>query len=103
MLFKQFNLIYRYRKLVPKHTHLLLVYNGVKSFSTRVYKNKFDGPSLKDFIANDLPAQQTELLNDDEKIPYVDIVNLGQNRKGTQLNSFLSTKYKISIRNVHQT
>ncbi|XP_025414811.1 CDK5RAP1-like protein isoform X2 [Sipha flava] len=56
-------------------------------------ENKFDGPSLKDFIANSLPEEQkVELVNDNDKIPYVDMTDLGQNRKvfievyGCQMN-----------------
>ncbi|VVC28955.1 Methylthiotransferase, conserved site,Elongator protein 3/MiaB/NifB,TRAM domain,Radical SAM, alpha/beta [Cinara cedri] len=92
MLFKPLNSIYRYRRLIVKHTNILFVDNNVKSYSTTNNKNKFDGPSLKDFISNEFPAQQTELLNNNEKIPYLDIVNLGQNRKvhievyGCQMN-----------------
>lgn len=89
MPFKQLNLIYRYRKLITKHKNILVLHNNVKSCSTIVNEkrkeNKFDGPSLKDFIAKDFPPVQTELVHDDDKIPYVDMVNLGQNRKGKQI------------------
>lgn len=83
MLFKHFNFIYRYRRLVPKYTNIILLHNDIKNCNT-INENKFNGPSLKDFIAKDFPTQQTELLNNDEKIPYVDIVDLGQNRKGNK-------------------
>lgn len=82
MLFKRFNLIYHYPRLIPKYTNNLFLHNSIKKCSSTINKTKFIGPSLKDFIANDSRVQQTEFLNDDEKIPYVDIVDLGQNRKG---------------------
>lgn len=85
MSFKQLNLIYRYRKLLTKHKNIL-VYNNVNNCSTIVNEKKkerkFDGPSLKDFIAKDFPPVQSELVYNEDKIPYVDMVNLGQNRKG---------------------
>lgn len=86
MLFKQCNLIYRYHhRLVIKQNVTSLLHNNVRTSSTTVNKKnniKFDGPSLKDFIVKKLPKEQTELIKNEDKIPYVDMVNPGQNRKG---------------------
>lgn len=92
MLFKQLNVINCYRRHVLKHKEILLlhrtIYNsrsccGSTSINEKKNKNKFDGPSLRDFIVNSLPAEQKiELENDDDKIPYVDMTDLGQNKKG---------------------
>lgn len=90
MLFKKFNLINRYNRLISKHKNILLLLhntNNVKGCSTTVNDSKkkpytFDGPSLKDFITKDFRAEQNEFVNNEDKIPYVDTINLGQNRKG---------------------
>lgn len=86
MLFKQCNFIYRYRpRLLTKQNVTSLLYNNVRTCSKTVSKKnilKFDGPSLKDFIVKDLTKEQKELINNEDKIPYVDMVDLGQNRKG---------------------
>jgi len=91
MLFKQFNLINRYNRLAFKHKNILLLLhriNNAKGCSTTVNNNNkkkphtFDGPSLKHFITKNFPAEQNELINNEDKIPYVDMINLGQNRKG---------------------
>jgi hypothetical protein len=92
MLFKQLNLINCYRRHVLKYKDILLlhrkIYNSRNRCSSIIInekknENKFDGPSLKDFIANSLPEEQkVELVNDNDKIPYVDMTDLGQNRKG---------------------
>jgi len=90
MLFKKFNLINRYKRLISKHKNILLLLhstNNVKGCSTTVNDSKkkqytFDGPSFKDFIAKDFRMEQNEFVNNEDKIPYVDTINLGQNRKG---------------------
>lgn len=89
MLFKQFSSINRYSRFISKHRDILFLHraNNVKSCSTTVNENKkkqytFDGPSLKDFITKDFPAEQNEFVNNEDKIPYVDNINLGQKRKG---------------------
>jgi len=88
MILKKINVAYRYCGLISKHKSVVLFHttNNVNYCST-IYKkkkeNKFKGPSLKDFIAKDLPQEQTEHINNEDKIPYVDdMVGLGQNRKG---------------------
>ncbi|XP_060875212.1 mitochondrial tRNA methylthiotransferase CDK5RAP1 isoform X2 [Metopolophium dirhodum] len=98
MILKKINVAYRYSRLISKHKSIVLLHttNIVKSCSTTIKKKneyKFDGPSLKDFIAKDLPQEQIELVNNEDKIPYVDdMVDLGQNRKvyievyGCQMN-----------------
>ncbi|XP_008184115.1 CDK5 regulatory subunit-associated protein 1 isoform X2 [Acyrthosiphon pisum] len=98
MILKKINVAYRYSRLISKHKSVVLLNttNIVKSCSTTIKKKneyKFDGPSLKDFIAKDLPQEQIELVNNEDKIPYVDdMVDLGQNRKvyievyGCQMN-----------------
>lgn len=91
MILKKFNVAYRYSGLISKHKSIVLLHttNIVKSCSTFTKKKneyKFDGPSLKDFIAKDLPQEQIELVNNEDKIPYVDdMIDLGQNRKGKYL------------------
>lgn len=91
MLFKQLHFINCYRHVL-KHKGVLLLHRTIYSsrsccnstiINEKKNENKFDGPSLKDFIANSLPAdQKNELINDDDKIPYVDMADLGRNRKG---------------------
>lgn len=90
-MFKYYNLIHRFSRLITKHKHISLLYktNNVKSCCTTINNKKkehtFDGPNLRDFIVKDLPAEQGEFVNNDDKIPYVDTVDLGQNRKGKKL------------------
>lgn len=87
-MLKPFNLICRQRTLISKHKNIIISYrkNIVKCCSTSINSKKkeykFDGPSLKDFIAKDLPVEQSEVVNIEDKIPYVDSVDLGKNRKG---------------------
>jgi len=91
MILKKINVAYRYSRLISKHKSIVLLHttNIVKCCSTTIKKKneyKFDGPSLKDFIAKDLPQEQIELVNNEDKIPYVDdMVDLGQSRKGKYL------------------
>lgn len=85
MLLKKFNLVCL--RHLAKHKNILLHRtNNIKFCSTTINKKKnefkFDGPSLKDFIAKDLPAEASEIVNNEDKIPYIEIDNLGQNRKG---------------------
>ncbi|XP_050425354.1 CDK5RAP1-like protein isoform X2 [Adelges cooleyi] len=66
----------------------------MRYFSTINNKNKhqFDGPDLKDFISKDAPTELHEIIHIKEKVPYIDIINSGQNRKvyievyGCQMN-----------------
>lgn len=92
MLYKKFTFICRYRRFLIPHDNILLLHrasSSVINHSTKLNTNKkelkFVGPSLKDFIAKDLPTEQKEFLNDEDKIPYVDMADLGQNRKGNKL------------------
>lgn len=86
MMFKQFNVVCR--RLITNQRNILLLNktNNVKCCSTKVNsqkeERKFDGPGLKDFIAKDFASQQNDILSDEDKIPYVDIVDLGQQRNG---------------------
>jgi len=88
MILKKINVAYRYSSLISKHKNIVLLHtsNVVKSCNSTIKKKneyKFDGPNLRDFIAKDLPQEQIELVNNEDKIPYVDdMVDLGQNRKG---------------------
>lgn len=92
MLFKQCNVVCR--RLVTHQRNILLLNktNNIKWCSTKINskkeERKFDGPGLKDFIAKDFASQHKELLNDEDKIPYVDIVNPGQQRNGKNINKF---------------
>lgn len=92
MLFKQFNVVCR--RLITHQKNILLPNkaNNIKCCSTKINSNKeerkFDGPGLKDFITKDFASQHNELLNDEDKIPYVDIVDLGQQRNGKNINKF---------------
>lgn len=95
MLLKPFNLICRHRILISKHKHVFTSHrkNIVKSCSTSMNNKKkkhiFDGPSLKDFIAKDLPVEKIEFISNKDKIPYVDSVDLGKNRKGKHFKNNL--------------
>lgn len=90
MLFKQFNVVCR--RLITNQRNVLVLNktNNIKCCSTKINskkeERKFDGPDLKDFIAKDFASQQNELLNDEDKIPYVDIADLGQQRNGKNIN-----------------
>jgi len=103
MILKKINVAHRYCRLISKHKSIVLLHttNNVKYCNATIKKKneyKFNGPSLKDFIAKDLPQEQTELVNNEDKIPYVDdMVNFGQNRKGKQLkNKSFCLKFKLS-------
>lgn len=94
MILKKINVAHRYCRLTSKHNSIVLLHttNNVKYCNATIKKKneyKFNGPSLKDFIAKDLPQKQTELINNEDKIPYVDdMVDFGQNRKGKQIFLF---------------
>lgn len=103
MILKKFSDAYRYCRLISKHKSIVLLHtNNVKRCSITNKKKKeytFNGPSLKDFIAKDLPQAQTELINNGDKIPYVDdTVDLGENRKGKSL--LKASTYLVEIQNV---
>lgn len=99
MLFKQCNFMYRYHRLIIKQKNNLLLFNNTRICSTTVNSkknvHKFDGPSLKDFIAKDLPKEQEEFINNEDKVPYVDTDDFGQNRKGKQFKKYPTTLYNL--------
>lgn len=84
MLLKQFNLICHRQIMKQKHFLSSLKMNNIRSCSSVKKKidHKSDGLSLKDFIAKDISAELSEIVSNEDTIPYVDVVDLGRNRKG---------------------